>query len=162
MEFEKEKTMLHKRQIANINFTDNLVTVKNKDLNLSFNYSSIQMLYINNEMDETAREMEVSLKKLKKIEPELADLLRMRLSVNDISFIFVVSRGEGEIIAKHVENTLRQTIINADVVKGSLADEVKQDYLNEYPNDDVVYPIYFHGCGGFDNELEDDEFALQN
>lgn len=139
--------MFNDPQIANIEMKDGLITVSQKDLNLSFNYSSIQYLYINNEMDETAREMTVSLKKLKRTEPGLADLLYMNFTVNGVSLSFIVNRGQGEPIALYVENEFRRLMLNAEVVPGSLADILKEEFENDDP-DEVVYPIYFHGCHG--------------
>ena len=137
---------MYKQKIASIKLENDLMTISSSDLNASFNYSSVNSLYINNEMDETCREMEVSMKRMKRSEPELADLLRFNIAVNGLSLNFVVARAEGEPIAKHIEDEFRRRILSADAVPGSLADMSKKEILEEDP-DEVVYPIYFHSYG---------------
>lgn len=151
--------MFFKKQIANFKMDGDLITVSSKDLDLRFNYSSVNSLYINTEIDETAREMEVSMKKLKRTEPELAEFLRMKFGVNDVSFSFVVSRAEGEPLALFVENEFRRIMLSAKAVPGSMADESKKHFADDDPNE-AVYPIYFHGCGGFDDDDDDEETEI--
>jgi hypothetical protein len=151
--------LLGKQPVARLEMDGDIITITSGETSLRLAYPSIDSLYINQEQGELARELEISLGKVQRDSPELADLLRVQLSANGLTCAFVTNRTDAAALSARAENWFREIMSSAKVLSGSLADDWRRQRLAEEPAE-IVYPIYFHGCRAWgDEEAEAEEEA---